>query len=137
MKKSSLVSIVAHLFVVIVLSFHQNLGDRTPRELLPQSEVEIVFYSGEAALPELQKVEIIQNLPTDPLVANLTTAPGNSVNTDKTSRIQDNNVPIPNKEYGQSSASMLSTTSKKAFPKNQNVERNRDAPTRKEKSKLW
>ncbi len=136
MKKSSLVSIVAHSFVFIVLSLHQNLGERTPRELVPQSKVKIVFYSGEEALPELHKVEIIQNMPTDPPLASLTTAPEKLVNINKTSQIHDNNLPIQNNEFGRSPVLITSATPKEAFPKSQNVERNRNAPIGKENSKL-
>ena len=132
MKKSSLVSIVAHSFVFIVLSFHQNLGERTPRGSVPQ-KVEIVLYSGEAALPELHEVEITQNTPKIRF-SKLTTAPENSVNINKTSQIHDNNVTIPNNEFGRSPVSITSATPKKLFQIQ--MSRGTAIPIIKENSKL-
>ena len=122
MKKSSLVSIVAHLFLLIVLSFSQNFSKRPALGLISPSVIEIVYHSGEAALPELQQVEIIRKVSTDRRVTNLTTAPENSVNINKTSQIQDNNVPNPDKESARSSVPIMDANITKAFPKFQNVD---------------
>ncbi len=136
MKKSSLVSIVAHSFLLIVLSFSQNFSKNPSLGLMSLSVVEIINYSGETNNPELHKVDIAQGMPTNRLEANVTTAPENLVSSEETAQIQDTNIPIHPKQSDGSSVPVLGATITKAFPKFQNVERNQMAPNTDESYKL-
>ncbi len=111
MKKSSLVSIIAHSLVLIVISFNQNLINSPKPKLAPQSKVEVVYFGIKPASTESYDIADEETIKSNSSEVTSNSAHRKPKMNEKFVQIQNKNLPASNSRTNKPLGALPNTSS--------------------------